>query len=131
MANPTGKGGFRPGQSGNPAGRPPKSRALTEILERGGAKTVLVDGKPMSGKRYIARALWELATTGRVTLPDGTSWTVDPKDWLDTVKWLYVHIDGPAKTETKVDLSGSLALGIVEEIVDSGDADRTAPSDSV
>lgn len=91
----------------------------------------MVDGKPMSGKRFIARALWELATSGRVTMPDGAVWTVDPKDWLDTVKWLYVHIDGPAKTEARVDLTGSLALGIVEEIVDAGIAHRTPPPDSV
>ena len=26
MANPTGKGGFKKGQSGNPSGRPPKAR---------------------------------------------------------------------------------------------------------
>ena len=85
----------------------------------------------MSGKRYIARALWELATTGRVTLPDGTVWVVDPKDWLDTVKWLYVHIDGPAKTEAHVDLSGNVAMRIVEELVDATDAKRPPLSDSV
>jgi len=55
------------------------------------------DGKRMSGKRFLAVALWELVTTGKVTMPDGTAWTVEPRDWLETVKWLYVHIDGPAK----------------------------------
>lgn len=84
----------------------------------------------MSGKRFIAQALWELATTGRVTLPDGTAWTVEPKDWLETVKWLYVHIDGPAKAETKVDLSGNVTLGITEEIVDVSDANRSLAPDS-
>ena len=72
MANTTGKGGFKPGVSGNPNGRPPKSRALTDILERRGSTTLLdIDGKKRSGKLVVSRALWELATTGRTTLQDG------------------------------------------------------------
>ena len=107
MANPTGKGGWQPGQSGNPRGRAPKARALTAILERAGAKTVTIkapDGseRKLSGGRFIALALWELATTGKVTLPSGASWVVEPQDWLETVKWLYAHIDGPAKQAMEV-----------------------------
>lgn len=97
------------GQSGNPRGRPPKARALTAILERAGAKTVTIkqaDGteRKLPGRRFIALAMWELATTGKVTLPSGVSWMVEPQDWLETVKWLYSHIDGPARQA--VELSG-------------------------
>jgi len=42
-------------------------------------------------------AVWELATTGWVTMPSGARWQVEPKEWLETVKWIYAHIDGPPK----------------------------------
>ena len=55
------------------------------------------DGKRMSGKRFIAKAVWELATMGKVTLPDGKCWQVEPKEWIEAVKWIYAHVDGPPK----------------------------------
>jgi len=88
---------FQPGQSGNPKGTPPKHRALTALLERAGAKTVLVDGKNVSSKRWLAGALWQVITSASVTMPDGRTFDVEPKDWLETVKWLYAHVDGPPR----------------------------------
>ena len=88
---------FQPGQSGNPKGGVPKHRALTVLLERAGAKTVQVDGKSISGKRWLSIAMWELLTRAAVTLPDGRTIEVEPKDWLETVKWLYAHVDGPPR----------------------------------
>jgi hypothetical protein len=99
------------GQSGNPKGAPPKSRALTALLERAGSRTVEVDGKKVSGKRWLADALWQLTTTGTVTLPTGRVLVVEPKDWLETVKWLYVHIDGPAKQQTEHE--GAITVHVV------------------
>jgi len=87
------------GQSGNPNGRPPKGRALTDILEKAGSHTIEdVDGRRRNGKRIIARALWELATTGRTMLPGEPSikMIASPEEWLDVVQWIYKHIDGPA-----------------------------------
>jgi len=57
-----------------------------------------VDGKRRSGKRIIARALWEIASTGRTSLPredGGVEIKVEGAAWFDVVKWLYQHIDGP------------------------------------
>jgi hypothetical protein len=122
MANPTGKGGWQAGQSGNPRGRPPKARALTAVLERAGAKTVTItqaDGseRKLSGRRFIAQALWELATTGKVTLPSGASWTVEPQDWIETVKWLYAHIDGPAKQAMELSGADGGAVQVIFRVV--------------
>ena len=104
------------GQSGNPNGRPPKERALTAILEAAGSRSIVMpDGKKLSGKRFIAQALWELVTTGKVTMPDGVTWTVEPRDWLETVKWMYVHIDGPAKQSHE--LSGPNGSALLIEYV--------------
>ena len=98
---------WQAGQSGNPKGRPPKARALTDILERAGAKTVTItlpDGteKKLSGRRFLAQAVWELVTTGRVTYATGKQATADPAAWLDTVKWLYAHIDGAPKQSVEM-----------------------------
>ena len=97
---------WKKGQSGNPSGKPPKSRALTEILEKGGSKTVEVDGKKISGKRLIASFLWQLATTGEVTF-DGRTLKVDSiNEWAAVVKWIYSHIDGPPKSELDITTGG-------------------------
>lgn len=98
---------WKPGQSGNPAGRPPKSRALTEILERAGSRSVeMPDGKRVSGKQLVARLAWDLATTGQAEFPGGKQLVIEPVDWLALVKWLYSHIDGPPKAEVDVTSGG-------------------------
>ena len=92
---------WKPGESGNPNGRPPKGRALTEILEKTGTKTVEIqqeDGtvKRVSGKRLLGQMVWEAATTGQVTMPDGTAKRIeDFTDWLAVAQFIYKHIDGP------------------------------------
>ena len=90
------------GQSGNPAGRKPKQRALTEILARAGSMSMEVDGKRISGRRLMARHLWEIANTGRTTLADGREIIAGPQAWLDVVKFLYAQVDGPPPKELNV-----------------------------
>lgn len=96
----TGRGGkrstsWKPGQSGNPRGRPPKTRALTEILKRAGSSTMEYEGKRISGKRLMAMLLWQVVKTGTVTMPDGTVIKADFDDWFSVVKFIYQHVDGP------------------------------------
>ena len=118
MARP---GTWKKGQSGNPKGRPPKSRALTELLDKAGSKTLEdVDGVRRSGKRVVPRLLWELATSGQTTLPDGRRLVVDDVSEMMAIwKFLYQHIDGPPKTELDIDHSGSvgLDLGDLEQVI--------------
>ena len=110
MTNPTGKGGFTKGVSGNPKGRPPKQRALTAILERRGAtRTLDADGKQRSGKNILARAVWELVTTGVTTLRNDNKileLAVTSGEWFEIVKWLYGQIDGPPRGELDVTTAG-------------------------
>ena len=103
---------WRAGQSGNPKGRDPKVRPLTEILNTAGGTTLEVDGKRIAGRRLIARYLWQAATLGQVTMVDGKVLRLSPRDWLDVVKWLYAQIDGPPKHELDV-TSGGEALEII------------------
>jgi hypothetical protein len=99
---------WTPGASGNPKGRPPKSRALTEILQRAG-KTTLHYGVNKKGEvakksrqAILAEMLWTAAVTGEVLLnadygPQRLV-ALGGDEWLDVVKFLYAHIDGAPKT---------------------------------
>lgn len=123
MPNP-----WKPGQSGNPNGRPKKNRALTEILEKQLAKTVtLADGARVAGKRYVAERMVELATAGKTTLANGQSISVHEVGWFEVVKWIYAQVDGPPKTETDLNVRGALALNVVEEIVVTNAEDSVTP----
>jgi len=100
---------WTPGASGNPRGRPPKSRALTAILEKAGSTSVATgelkdNGKPqtISRKTLVAHMLWEAAAHGQVQLRDangnpGAMMTLDADQWLSVVKFLFTQIDGPPK----------------------------------
>ena len=98
---------FQKGQSGNPNGRPPKNRALTDLLEAAGNATIDdKDGKRRAKKRVVASLAWELLTEGQVELPTGKILKVSPQDWIGLYKWIYQHIDGPPKSELDVTSGG-------------------------
>lgn len=93
---------FAPGQSGNKRGRPPKKRALTEILQKAGGRRVLHDDKLKARKQILAEMLWQVAMTGAVTFPAtaleaARTVTLAGDDWFDAVKFIYAQIDGPPK----------------------------------
>lgn len=88
-------GQFKPGQSGNPKGRPKRGRALTEILANAGGK-----GK----SKQLAALLWQFVTEGKVKLGDKEYRAADLAEWLQAVKFIYQHIDGGAPQA--VELSG-------------------------
>jgi hypothetical protein len=128
LANPTGKGGWKPGESGNPKGRPPKARALTEILERAGSRTVEYNGKRMAGKRLVAAMLWEMATTGQCELPSGRTLVAGMEEWLDVVKYLYAQIDGPPPKD--INLGGTGGGPMVVEVIWNEAGLEDSPADT-
>jgi hypothetical protein len=94
---------WKQGESGNPKGRPPKNRTLTDILEKAGNLKREVGGTSYAQKQMVAALLWQAATTGTITFPDGITKALDVQDWTGIVKFIYQHIDGPPKTEMDVD----------------------------
>ncbi|HEY65560.1 MAG TPA: hypothetical protein G4O02_13420 [Caldilineae bacterium] len=110
------------GQSGNPRGRPPKGRALTEILRKAGSKTLEVHGRRISRKRLVADLLWQAAAIGKVIFPDGRALEVSFADWFDVVKFIYSHIDGPPKVS--MELTGEdgkpISVSVIEIVKDYG-----------
>jgi hypothetical protein len=71
-------------------------------LERAGSKTVEVDGKHVSGKRFMGKALFEIITTGETRLANGREIVAGPQAWLEIVKFVYSQIDGPPPKELNV-----------------------------
>lgn len=117
---------WKPGQSGNPRGRPSKARSLSSILETAGSASIEVGGKRIASKRLVARLLWEIATTGRCTMPDGRTMTAGPGGWLDVVKFVYGQVDGPPPREVNLGGQAENPLVIVnwdETTNEEGDAE--------
>ena len=86
---------FKKGESGNPSGRPPKSKAMTDILGTALSKTIETKDGKIGGKRLLASLVTEAVTTGKVTFPgDELPSVIGVKDWTEFVKWIYERIDG-------------------------------------
>jgi hypothetical protein len=90
---------WKPGQSGNPKGRPPKQRALTELLRMEGEKPILVGGEEVIGQEALAKAVWQLALTGEVWLAGKRLAAGSVTEWTNVVKWLYMQVEPPTAVE--------------------------------
>ena len=102
---------FKKGQSGNPNGRPPKNRALTDLLEKAGNVVIdTADGKRSARKRIAAGIAWELITEGKTKLPNGETLKLSPQDWIGLYKWIYQHIDGPPKAGLDITSDGEKVI---------------------
>lgn len=77
------------------------------------------NGQPAN--KVIAALVTELVTTGSATLPNGKVLEASPRDWIEAVKWVYAHVDGPPKTE--IEHSGSIGSFVVD--IDADDASAT------
>src|SRR5688572_10143304 len=87
---------FKKGQSGNPKGRPPKSRALTALLEKAGkAKMPSKPGEPaVPRNQFFAEKVWEGLTTGSIQF-EGWVIPLYPADYIALAKLVLGQIDGP------------------------------------
>ena len=102
---------FPKGVSGNPAGRPPKIRALTDRLAAELSRNVTkADGTKISGTHFLAQMRVEAAFTGKLTLLDGTERFLATDEIIDLQEWIYRQVDGPPRSEVDVTSEGK-ALG--------------------
>jgi hypothetical protein len=98
---------WQPGQSGNIKG--PPARPLAEILRRVGGRKNKENHKP--NRQILGELMWQLATEGRVTFPDGTYIDAEKiPEWFDAAKFIFSHIDGPPPSQHDLNLSGSITL---------------------
>ena len=89
----TNPGQWKTGQSGNPKGRKPNSRTLTDVLRLKGDEPVTIGGEVTSRQDMLAKAVWQLVTTGEVWLNGRTLAAESVSEWASVVKWLYAHIE--------------------------------------
>ena len=107
---------FTKGQSGNPNGRPPKSRALTDGLETALNKSVLHGDKKIAAKKVMTAIMVELITNWEVRIGSKVYKVQSVKEWVELCKFVFSQIDGAPKGE--IDLN---ADGIVRFIVQYAD----------
>lgn len=88
------------GRTNNPNGAPKKDRALTKLLMSELSHKIQVGEEQIPGKKLIAMNVVSAVTTGKIKFPNDTEESIiSVKDWIDFMKWLYVHVDGAAKTD--------------------------------
>jgi len=115
MVNRNEKGQFVKGSTGNPNGRPKGKRALTQLLEYAGDRAIAVagpEGPRVARKELIAEMAWDLVINGEVELHDGNKIKLPPQEWLSLYKWIFTHIDGPARQEIGVEADGKLEIEV-------------------
>lgn len=118
---------WKKGESGNPKGRPPKKRTLSEILEKVGNTKLNALGEQVASKKLLAALVWQAATMGAVMFPgQEKAMVLESQDWLGVVKFLYGQIDGPPKNEVDVTTNGNdlPGVGVVVVLPDNGRNDR-------
>lgn len=130
-------GRWQQGTSGNPSGKPPKERQLTNaLIECLNTEFRIIRDKEEIArlpKQQIAKYLVEAAMTGFVTLMTGERITFSAdqlqKLWGD----LYTRVDGPPAQEIDANLSNSILFDAQETITKDDDADnqleRPVPTD--
>jgi hypothetical protein len=74
-------------------------RMIAELLRSAGSGEIWADslGKKVSQSAYFSLMLWDAVTEGMLRFSDGRTLVIDNvADWVQIVKFLSVHIDGPA-----------------------------------
>lgn len=97
----TNSGRWKAGQSGNPKGRAPASRAISEILRTKGEETVVVGGQALTAQEALAEAIWRFVLKGDVRLGSKHLKAESVGDWVQAVKWLYTYVDPPRAATTQ------------------------------
>lgn len=90
---------FKPGVSGNPAGRPKKEECLTDILRAKSNDVIEYKGKKMKRREALAERIWEIALKEKKSLP--------------AIEALYNRIDG--RPRQAVDITQEGEINVITE----------------
>lgn len=111
------------GKTNNPAGRPPKSKALSELLRKDLNRTYPTgEGKKTAAKRIITKRVIDALVTGKWKLADGTFTYLSFGETAELIKWVFLRVDGQPQAAIDV-TSGNenLTINVVytEKDIDS------------
>ena len=119
---------FKPGQSGNPKGRPPTGRALTEILQS--ALNEKFGADELALKTIMAQKISQAMATGVLEFPGNGKrirrLKLSQENWLQLLKFIYSHVDGPARVDLNVNANMN-TTAVNFYIPDNGRDDAVEP----
>lgn len=114
---------FTKGQSGNPNGRPPKDRALAEMLASAGKRRVDgPDGERVDRRKIAVENMWDLLAFGQTFFPGAVvPFTIAGREYVELAKFVFTHVDGPAvsKLEHSSDPERPLMIRVEYDDADS------------
>ncbi len=122
---------WQPGQSGNPRGRPPKKRALSNMLEHGGR--LKLRGSDETAQKQMVKRIWEGLSTGRMVFGNGSDTRVielGAADIIALAKLVLSQIDGPPKAEMDVTSAGQAVHFLISEGAPSDEAQTASDGDN-
>lgn len=91
-----------------------KDRTWTKLLEAAGSRSVNHPRFEISltRRKLIAEMVLTALTDGAIYFMDGSEVKIGSKEWLEMVRWVYTHIDGPAPTKVQMSSPEGEALRI-------------------
>jgi Family of unknown function (DUF5681) len=106
---------WKPGQSGNPKGRPRRNQILTELLRQQGETYMMVGSEEVTAQEALARAVWQFVSTGEVWLAGKKLKAESASEWANVVKWLYGYVE-PTRPATDDEAEGNeLIVRVIRE----------------
>lgn len=104
-----------------------KDRTWTKLLEAAGSRSV---NHPrfevtLTRRKLIAEMVLTALTDGVIVFMDEREVQIGSKEWLEMVRWVYTHIDGPAPTHVQMSTPEGEALRI-EDVNPLSPAERLA-----
>jgi hypothetical protein len=122
MPNTNGTGGWKPGQSGNPNGRPPKERTYADLINKA------LSHKASNGvqrKKILAELISQAATEGQVKFPGDADYSkLSMSEWRQFTKDLLSHLEPPPM---QVDTTGHQTVEIIVKHSDRAEPTHIAP----
>ncbi|MFA5714400.1 MAG: hypothetical protein WC998_01495 [Candidatus Paceibacterota bacterium] len=111
------------GKSNNLAGRPPKSKALSELLRKDLNRTYLNNaGQKIAAKRIITKRVIDALVTGKWQLADGTFTYLSFGETAELIKWVFLRVDGQPQAAINVTSDGESLTNVISVVVHNGDS---------
>lgn len=110
-----------------PGTRNPQRREIAQILMNRGNYELYAEsmGKKMSYKEYLSIMCWDILTLGEFHFADGRKIEIqNPKEWLEILKWLVNHLDGPVPAQSVRAENGNVAQVNVFKVYVGVDPDK-------
>lgn len=97
------------GKTNNPAGRPRKGMALSDLLRRQLGKTYLtLGGTKVAARRIITTAIVDAIISGKWKMADGTFVILTYPEIVDLIKFVFLRVDGQPPAAVDVTSGGEV-----------------------